>query len=146
MADGLNRVILLGNLGQEPDLKVLQSGTAVLKLSLGCNESYLDRNNVRQEKCEWVRVTIFGKRAEGLAKILNKGDRVCVEGSLHTSSYDKEGQKHYSTEVNARGVYLCGSGKRGSSDSAQDPGPPDEARAPRGASTGGGDDFGDIPF
>src|SRR5690606_35709928 len=88
MAEGLNRVILLGNLGADPELRMTGGGTAVLKLRLATSESYLDRNKQRQERTEWHRVVVWGRRAEGLGKVLNKGDRILVEGSLRTSSYD----------------------------------------------------------
>lgn len=110
MSEGLNKVMLLGNLGQDPELKVTQGGQAVLKMRLATTSSYLNRENVRQEATEWHTVTIWGKRAEGLAKILTKGSRIFVEGSLRTSSYEKNGEKRYSTEVNASNVILAGGG------------------------------------
>ncbi|MFO7180009.1 MAG: single-stranded DNA-binding protein [Pseudomonadota bacterium] len=114
MADGLNRVMLLGNLGADPELRMTASGQAVLKLRLATSESYLDRNRVRQERTDWHSVVIWGKRAEALAKILAKGSRIFVEGGLRTSSYDdREGNKRYRTEVVANNVILAG-GARGS--------------------------------
>jgi single-strand DNA-binding protein len=92
MAEGLNRVMLLGNLGADPELRVTPGGQAVLKLRLATNESYVDRNNVRQERTEWHRVTVWGRRAEALGKILQKGDSLFVEGRLQTSSYEKKGR------------------------------------------------------
>ncbi|HVJ20990.1 MAG TPA: single-stranded DNA-binding protein, partial [Polyangiaceae bacterium] len=92
MAEGLNRVMLLGNLGADPELRMTSGGQAVLKLRLATSETYLDRNKVRQERTEWHSVVVWGKRAEGLAKILSKGSRLFIEGGLRTSSYDdKEG-------------------------------------------------------
>lgn len=112
MADGLNKVYCLGNLGQDPELKISQNGTAVLNLSIGCNSSYLDRNRERKETVEWVRVVIFGKRAEALSKFLKKGARVFCEGALRTTSYeDRDGNKRYSTSVVAHNVILGGSNK-----------------------------------
>jgi single-strand DNA-binding protein len=111
MAEGLNRVMLLGNLGADPELRVTPGGQAVLKLRLATNENYLDRNNVRQERTEWHRVTVWGRRAEALGKILQKGDLLCVEGRLQTSSYEKNGEKRYSTEVVANNIVLPGSGR-----------------------------------
>jgi len=113
MAEGLNRVMLLGNLGADPELRVTPGGQAVLKLRLATNESYVDRNNVRQERTEWHRVTIWGRRAEALGKILQKGDSLFVEGRLQTSSYEKNGEKRYSTEVVANNVVLPGGRGRG---------------------------------
>jgi single-strand DNA-binding protein len=111
MAEGLNRVMLLGNLGADPELRMTPGGQAVLKLRLATNETYLDRNNVRQERTEWHRVTVWGRRAEALGKILQKGDLLFVEGRLQTSSYDKNGEKRYSTEVVANNIVLPGSGR-----------------------------------
>src|SRR5579863_1484029 len=111
MAEGSNRVMLIGNLGADPDLKVTPGGQAILKLRLATNESYLDRNNVRQERTEWHRVTVWGRRAEALGKLLQKGDSLFIEGRLQTSSYDKNGEKRYSTEVVANNVILSGGGR-----------------------------------
>jgi len=113
MAEGLNRATLLGNLGADPELRVTPGGTGVLKLRLATTTTYLDRQNVRQEQTDWHRITIWGKRAEALAKILRKGDRIYVEGRIVTSSYEKNGVKHYSTEINASNVLLNGRGNGG---------------------------------
>lgn len=112
MADGLNRVMLLGNLGADPELRMTQSGQAVLNIRLATAESYLDKGGERQERTEWHSVTVWGKRAEGLGKILRKGDRIFVEGSIRTSTYEKDGEKRYRTEINAREIILSGGGKR----------------------------------
>jgi single-strand DNA-binding protein len=111
MSEGYNRVMLLGNLGADPELRMGASGTAVLKLRLATTETYLDKSNTRQEKTEWHSVTVFGKRAEGLSKILNKGSRIFIEGKLSTSTYEKDGEKRYRTEIIAQGVYLAGGGR-----------------------------------
>lgn len=116
MSEGMNRVMLLGNLGADPELKVTQGGQAVLKLRLATTESYLDRNNTRQERTEWHRVTLWGKRGEALAKILRKGERIFLEGRLETSSYEKDGEKRYSTEIVATNVILAGGKKGGDAD------------------------------
>lgn len=124
MAEGLNKVMLLGNLGADPELRVTPGGQAVLKLRLATTETYLDRNQTRQERTEWHQVTLWGKRGEALAKFLTKGERIFVEGSLRTSSYEKDGEKRYRTEVVASNVILGGRGKGG------------------GAEMGGGDEMG----
>lgn len=109
MAEGLNRVMLLGNLGAEPELRMTSSGQAVLKMRIATSETYLDRNRARQERTEWHNVVLWGKRAEALAKILGKGDRILVEGSLRTSSYDdRDGNKRYRTEVISSNILLQG--------------------------------------
>jgi single-strand DNA-binding protein len=134
MPEGLNRVMLLGNLGADPELRVTPGGQAVLKLRLATNETYLDKSNVRQERTEWHRVTVWGRRAEALGKILQKGDLLFVEGRLQTSSYEKNGEKRYSTEVIAVNLVLPGGG-RGRTEGA--PMREGGSRAPK--ESGGGD-------
>ncbi len=154
MAEGLNKVMLLGNLGADPELKMTAGGQAVLKLRLATTESYLDRNNSRQERTEWHSVTLWGKRAEALAKFLAKGERIFVEGSLRTSSYEKDGEKRYRTEINATNIILAGRG-RGAGDEMGGGGGGGGGgfeRRPAGRPEGRGapapapqDDFGDYP-
>lgn len=114
MADGLNRVFLLGNLGEDPELRYTQAGTAVLNLRLATNESYIS-DGQRKERTDWHNVVVWAKRAEGLAKILSKGDRILIEGSIRTSSYEaRDGSgKRYRTEVHASNVVLSGSSGNG---------------------------------
>jgi single-strand DNA-binding protein len=160
MADGLNRVMLLGNLGADPELRMTPSGQAVLKLRLATSESYLDRNKVRQERTEWHSVVVWGKRAEALNKILSKGSRIFIEGGLRTSSYDdKEGHKRYKTEVVATEIILAGGARGGGGGGgpqrgggSDEYGAPGEGSAPPAGGGGYGDaDYGgggedDIPF
>jgi single-strand DNA-binding protein len=114
MAEGLNRVLLFGNLGADPELKMTNGGQAVLKLRLATSESYLDRNKVRQDRTEWHSVVVWGKRAEALGKFLTKGARIFVEGGLRTSNYeDKDGKKVYRTEIVASNIILGGRGGGG---------------------------------
>ena len=108
MSDGMNKVLLLGNLGADPELRYTTAGVAVLSLRLATNESYLDKNKEPQERTEWHTVVVWGPRAEGLSRVLNKGSGVLVEGNLRTSSYEKDGLKRYRTEVHARDVFLTG--------------------------------------
>ena len=113
MADGLNRVMLLGNLGADPELRFTQGGQAVLHIRMATTESYLDKDKQRKERTDWHNVTVWGKRGEALAKFLTKGSTIFVEGSLRTSSYDnREGVKVYKTEINATNIILAG-GKGG---------------------------------
>lgn len=110
MSEGLNRVMLLGNLGADPELRHTQGGQAVLSIRLATTESYLDKDKVRQERTDWHNVIVWGKRGEALARLLSKGSIIFVEGSLRTSSYDdKEGNKRWKTEVIAQNVILAGS-------------------------------------
>jgi len=110
MGDGLNRVMLMGHLGADPELRIVGGGQAVLNLRMATNESYVDRNNVRQERVEWHRVAIWGRRAEALGKILQKGDALFVDGRLQTTKYEKNGETRYSTSVVATNVMLPGRG------------------------------------
>ena len=148
MAEGLNRVMLLGNLGADPELRFTQGGQAVLHLRLATTESYLDKDKVRRERTDWHNVTIWGKRGEALGKILTKGSSIFIEGSLRTSSYDnREGQKVYKTEVIANNVILAGGrggggGGGGGGRSIDDEGygapPPERGGGGGGYSRGGG--------
>jgi len=160
MAEGLNRVMLIGNLGADPELRVTPGGQSVLKLRLATNESYLDKNNVRQERTEWHRVTVWGRRAEALGKLLAKGETIYVEGRISTTSYEKDGEKKYSTEVVATNIILTGGRSRGGD--REDDRPAERRQASGGGAPapktapGGGDDFpfeggyqgqsDDIPF
>ena len=151
MAEGLNRVLLIGNLGRDPELRFTQSGQAVLSLRLATNESFQNKDGVRQERTEWHSVTVWGKRGEGLNKVISKGSQMYVEGRLQTRSWDdKQGQKRYSTEVVATNIILLGSrGGGGGGGGFDGPPPPsdDEMQGGGGGgggAAGGGDD--DIPF
>ncbi|MCC6646174.1 MAG: single-stranded DNA-binding protein [Polyangiaceae bacterium] len=128
MAEGLNRVMLFGNLGADPELRTTQGGTAVMKLRLATTERYKDNSGAWQDRTEWHRVVVWGKRAEALHRILAKGSTIFIEGSLRTSSYDdKDGVKRYTTEIHANNILLGGRG------------------GGAGASRGGGDDYGAPP-
>lgn len=145
MTEGLNRVLLFGNLGADPELRMTNGGNAVLNMRLATSETYLDKNRVRQERTEWHNVVVWGKRAEALGKFLTKGTRLFVEGGLRTSSYeDREGNKRYKTEIVATNVILAGGGdgKRGAGSGAPPQSKP--ADSYEYGDTGGGDD--DIPF
>ena len=119
MADGLNRVMLLGSLGADPELRSTNSGESVLRLRLATNERYQDKQKEWKERTEWHSITVWGKRAEALHRILSKGSSLFIEGALRTSSYDdKEGVKRYKTEIVAKEVILTGGkGERSESSS-----------------------------
>ena len=99
MADGLNRAMLLGNIGADPELKVTPGGQAILKLRLATTESYLDRSQQLKERTDWHSVAVWGNRGETLAKILAKGSSIFVEGRIQTSSYETDGEKRYRTDI-----------------------------------------------
>jgi single-strand DNA-binding protein len=98
---GINKVILIGNLGTQPELKYSSSNVAITNLSVATSESWADKNTgQKQEKTEWHRVSIFGKLAEVLTKYCDKGSKVYVEGKLQTRKYqDKSGADRYTTEI-----------------------------------------------
>jgi single-strand DNA-binding protein len=135
MADGLNRVILIGNLGQAPELRHTQN-SAVLNLRLATTESFLNQDKQRQERTEWHTVVIWGKRGEALSKILNKGDRICVEGRIQSRSWEAtDGSKRYATDIVATNVLLLGGRRDGKpegdyNDRPADSGPPPMDGAP----------------
>jgi single-strand DNA-binding protein len=105
MSQGLNKVMLMGNLGADPELRVTQGGLQVLTMRLATTASYLDKDKIRRERTDWHTVVVWGRRADALAKLLHKGARIFVEGSLRTSSYDdRDGRKRHKTEVVANDV------------------------------------------
>ena len=110
----VNKVILIGNLGRDPEVKYTQTGTAVANLNIATNEVWTDKAGQKQERTEWHRVVVWGKQAQVLSEILAKGKQVYVEGSLQTRSWDdKDGNKRYTTEVRAARVLLMGRAAEG---------------------------------
>ena len=111
MANGVNKVILIGNLGQDPDFRMTGGGTAVANLNLACNER-VKKGDEWVEQTEWVRVVTFGRTAENCRDYLAKGRQVYVEGRLQTRNWeDRDGNKRYTTEVVARQVLFLQSGQ-----------------------------------
>jgi len=111
MAGGVNKVILVGHLGADPDMRYTPSGQGVCELRLATSESWNDKNGQRQERTEWHRIVVWGKRAEVCSKYLAKGRQVFVEGRIQTRTYDdKDGNKRYITEIIANDVQFLGGG------------------------------------
>ena len=105
----VNKVILVGNLGRDAELRYTPGGSAVATLNLSTTEVWNDRNQQRQEKTEWHRVVLWGKQAESLQEYLTKGKQIYVEGRLQTRQCDdKDGNKRYTTEIKADRVTLLG--------------------------------------
>ncbi|HIM58275.1 MAG TPA: single-stranded DNA-binding protein [Gammaproteobacteria bacterium] len=97
---GINKVILVGNLGAKPEVKYASNGSAIANLSVATSESWTDKNTGQKvEKTEWHRVSVFGKLAEIAGQYLDKGSKVYVEGKLQTRSYEQDGVKKYSTDI-----------------------------------------------
>ncbi len=113
----LNKVMIIGRLGREPELRYTNNGTPVTSLNIATDESYIDRDGVRQERTEWHRVTVFQKQAENCTNYLSKGSLVFVEGSLQTRKWtDQQGVERYTTEIKAQRVQFLdrrGSGEGG---------------------------------
>ena len=117
MARGINKVILIGNLGQDPETRYLPSGGAVTNVSLATTESWRDRESGEQrDRTEWHRVVFFRRLAEIAGEYLKKGSKVYIEGQLRTRQWEREGQKHYTTELVANEMQMLDSrGEGGSS-------------------------------
>jgi single-strand DNA-binding protein len=106
----LNKVMLIGNLGRDPEIRYTQNGTAVANFTMATTDRWTDGTGERQEKTEWHRVVVWAKQAEIVGEYLKKGRQVYVEGSLQTREWtDREGQKRYTTEVKAQRVQMLGS-------------------------------------
>lgn len=106
---GINKVILVGNLGNDPESRATSNGNTVVNFSVATSEAWKDQQGVLQERTEWHRVTAFGKLAEICGKYLRKGSKVYIEGSLRTSSYEKNGEKRYSTDIVASEMQMLDS-------------------------------------
>lgn len=136
----VNKVILVGNLGADPELKYTPTNRALCNLRIATTEVYKDKGGQRQEKTEWHRVTVWGDSATNCSKYLAKGRSVYIEGRLQTRSYDKDGQKHYATDVVADRVVFLGSGG-----GAGGEGGGARRGGSEGGGGGGGRGFGDSP-
>src|SRR5437762_9208694 len=143
----VNRVMLIGNLGKDPEVRFTPSGRAVARFPLATSEVWNDAEGQRQERTEWHNIVVWGKQAETCGQYLSKGRQVYIEGSIRSRQYDdKEGQKRWITEVVAQRVQFLGGG-RGDGAGA--------GRPAGGGGGGGGDEVGppapmpeddDIPF
>lgn len=146
---GVNKVILLGHLGRDPEMRYMPDGTAVANLAIATSESYKDRDGNKQERTEWHRISLYARTAEVAGEYLRKGSQVFIEGRLRTRKWtDKDGQDRYTTEIIGDRMQLLG-GRRNSD------GEPSGAMSDhQGAPAGGGgsspapaEDFDDdIPF
>lgn len=154
MAASLNKVMLIGRLGRDPELRYSQAGQPVCNFSMATDESFSDRDGNRQERTEWHRVVVFARQAENVANYLKKGSLAFVEGRLQTRQWeDKEGQTRYTTEVVAQRVQFLdskqdsggGYQQRGGASRGGSQGPgPDDDLGPAFPSEAGGMD--DVPF
>ncbi len=142
----VNKAIIVGNLGRDPEVRYTQSGQAMTRFTVATTDTWTDRDNGRQERTEWHNIVVWGKQAETCGQYLSKGRQVYIEGRIQTRKFeDREGKERYFTEINAQQVTFLGSRDGGSARSGQsfDDGP-----------SGGFDDAGagsvppddDVPF
>ena len=147
MSGSVNKVMLVGRIGKDAELRYTSSGAAVGTVSLATSETWKDKAGEKQEKTEWHRVVLWGKTAEILAEYLVKGRQIYVEGKLQTRSWeDKSGQKRYTTEIRADSVVLLGRAdgeQRGESRRARTSEP---EPAENGGNEGHDENVDDIPF
>jgi single-strand DNA-binding protein len=140
MARGINKVILIGNLGADPETRAIPSGTTVANLRIATSESWRDKQSgEQQERTEWHRVALFGRLAEIAAEYLKKGSQVYIEGSLRTRKWqDKQGNDRYSTEIIGNELQMLG-GRGGGGGAATGTAPaPSFAEESSGGGGGGG--------
>jgi single-strand DNA-binding protein len=135
---GVNKVIIVGNLGSDPEMRYTAGGTAVCKLSVATSRRYKDGQGVQQEETAWHRVTFWGKLAEICGQYLVKGKQVYIEGRLEYGSYEKDGVKHYTTDIIANTMQMLGGGGNGSRAQEHEP--------PFAPPEGGFPEEPDIPF
>jgi single-strand DNA-binding protein len=132
----LNKVMLIGNVGVDPEYRTTATGTAVVSLTLATNEKWTDKQGNKQEKTEWHRVAMFNKLAELANQYVKKGSKIYIEGKITTSTYEKDGEKRYSTEIIANSMQFLDSKPKDS-----------EPRQQAQSNSQFGDDFNDdIPF
>lgn len=145
MARGINKVIIVGNLGQDPETRYMPSGSAVTNFTVATNESWKDKQTGEQkDRTEWHRVAMFNRLAEIAAEYLRKGSQVYIEGKLRTRKWqDRDGNDRWTTEIIADEMQMLGGRGGGSAPMNQDPGPGSEP-APSGSDSDDFDD--DIPF
>ena len=136
MARGVNKVILVGTLGKDPEVRYSQAGAAMTTVSVATNESWKDKNGEKQERTEWHRVKFFGRLAEIAGEYLKKGGQVYIEGSLRTEKYtDKQGVEKYSTDIIAQEMQMLGGRPEGAGGGNYD-------RGDRAERSGGGSSYG----
>ena len=151
MARGVNKVILVGNLGKDPEVRYAPSGQAIANINIATTESWKDKNpGEKQEKTEWHRVVFFSRLAEIVGEYLKKGSQVYIEGRLQTRKWqDKEGKDRYTTEIVANEMQMLGSRQGGgapSDDYNQDKSHSKPKTEAAGAPAGNSDFDDDIPF
>jgi single-strand DNA-binding protein len=152
MARSLNKVMLIGNVGNEPEIRTVSSGKKVAKLSLATSRQFNDRNGQKQEKTEWHRLTAWDRTAEIIEQYVHKGDRLYVEGSIeYSQTEDDQGKPRYWTDIVVREMVMLSGGSGGGGGGGDfDRGAAARGRsaapAPQQASSPFNDDDDDLPF
>ena len=149
MSGSVNKAIIIGNLGKDPEVRQTGNGNAVANFSIATSEKFTDKGGQKQERTEWHRIVTFGKTAELCGKYLGKGSSVFVEGRIQTREYEKDGVKRYSTEIVADNVRFLDPPPKRSADGVSDSDfqaavTTRQAVAPVNAIPGV--DYSDIPF
>jgi single-strand DNA-binding protein len=140
----LNKAIIIGNLGADPEIRTTASGAKVAQFSVATSRSWTGRDNQQQEKTEWHRIVAWSKLADIVERYLKKGNQVYIEGEIQYRSYDdKDGVTKYTTEINAREMMMLGGREGGASSSDDAPASRDRSPADRGDS-GGRSDYDDF--
>lgn len=145
----LNKVMLIGNLGADPELRQTTSGTSVCEMRIATTESWFDKNaNERKEKTEWHRIIVWGKQGENCAKYLAKGRKAYVEGRIQTREWeDQKGNKRWTTEIVANNVqFLSSRNDGGGGGNYGGPPPPSDNDMPAGGGSDGSFSDDEIPF
>ena len=152
----LNKVLLIGNLGKDPELRYTPDGLAILRFSIATTEYFNDKSGSKNERTTWHNIVVFGKMGQSIANYLNKGKQVFIEGKINNRSYDdKEGNKKYITEIVATNIVLLGA--KGGTGSGAEAAPednraesnnyaPQSGNAESGYGGAGSQDDDDIPF
>lgn len=153
MSRGINKVILVATVGADPTVKYMPSGQAVVNITAATNESWKDKTTgEKKERTEWHRLVFYGRVAEIVGEYVRKGSQLYIEGKLRTRDWEKDGQKHYSTEVIVDTMQMVGGGAKSGQPSESRPStaPEQGGRAPNPANytNGGTGDFqdDDVPF
>ncbi len=145
LSRGVNKVILIGNVGKDPEVKHLDNGMVIANFPLATSETYKNKNNEKVTSTEWHNVVLFKNQAEVVEKYVNKGDALFIEGRIRTRSWeDKEGNKRYMTEIIGNNMQMLGGGKKSEDTSVSQS---NEVTESEGAGAGSiPDDEDDLPF
>lgn len=140
---GVNKVILIGNLGRDPEIRAMESGRKVANFSIATTEVYKDKNGERQEKTEWHNIVFWSPLADIVEKYVKKGSKLYIEGRLRTRTYEQDGIKKYITEIEGQTMTMLDSAGKNTEGTSSFEKP---AAASVNSSVAADDDEGDLPF